>query len=154
MSNPPSHCDVACVTLIMCLGSPDGASGHTANGRWHNANLPTPARNVQWRAHDAMVVRKINGADHILVAQAETRLKIGDLIKTGPACLMGVEFFLGGGLALRNGLTYEVVNERCIRDADPTLKKFVERKLEILHNVAHQNPTLQIQMSGGGGIKG
>ena len=119
------------------------------HGRWYNVTLPTADRSEKWRAANAVVLRKVDGADHLAGAYEGMPLKIGDVLKTGPDCAMAIAFVIGGRVGINRASTVEVVTERSVTDHSQTIMKILLRQGGIWAKVATQTKPLLIQTNGG-----
>ena len=145
----PGQNIVAKIIEIKQLGQSDSSGYLFRNERWYNVQLPTLAKIEKWRAVNAVMLRKINGADHLAVTYEGMPLRIGDVLKTGPECVMAIAFVLGGRVGINRASTVEVVTERSVTDHSQTIMKILLRQGGIWAKVATQTQPRLIQMTGG-----
>ena len=109
-----------------------------------------------WDVINAVVVRHIGQETHAAIAMEEMDLWLGDTIRTGPDCVLVIEFTIGGRVGINRASAVTINSERSVIDDEVSFKRLIMNKAGVWGRTAKYKDPLEIQWKGGvmGGLKG
>jgi hypothetical protein len=126
-----------------------------ANGQFYAAYPSAGQGSAGGISVPAVVLRAHGGSTTFAVAKVGLFLRLGDIVKTAPDCILAIEFAIGGRVSVNRGVSVRVEGPKHVREVDATMKRALANTW---HLFTHQNDLrrpIEIQTNGGVmGVKG